>query len=153
MKTSPCDHFMTRSQIAPHIIFNISSLPWQRSPIKGQEHESTPWLAVHPFDCNHPDAPELRLGDKQLQDIGTALGSIVTPNDAFSISSTLKEYFMLPSKLDGRDGRSKDTIVHAPDYTSDSDSPSFFNSDMAVEVIVVARKTFRIAVSFLDLMI
>jgi hypothetical protein len=86
-------------QIAPHIVFSDSHLPWERSVYDDESdlNNTTPWLALFPFDVNHPTIPELRLTDDQLSAVRAALGQPdLNPGPAFSFSSTVQKFVNLP---------------------------------------------------------
>lgn len=86
-------------QIAPHIVFSDPHLPWERSVYDDESDTDNinPWLALFPFDVNHPTSPELRLTNDQLSAVRVALGQPdLDPGPAFSFSSTVQKFANLP---------------------------------------------------------
>ncbi len=132
-------------KIAPHIVFTDPHLPWER-PISENDNDVdnvTPWLAVFPFDVNHPTTPELRLSDPQLADVKLALGLADTakPGPAFSISTTVQNFLALPKQMTAK--AKNGTVVHIPDYSKDSQYADLQSDTTPVEVIFMTSKLFQ----------
>jgi hypothetical protein len=132
-------------QIAPHIVFTDPHLPWER-PISENDSDVdniTPWLAVFPFDVNHPTNPELRLTDPQLADVKLALGLKDTdkPGPTFSISTTVKDFLALPTQMKAT--AKNGTTVQIPGYSNDSQYANLQNDTTPIEVIFMAPKLFQ----------
>jgi hypothetical protein len=131
--------------VLPHIVLNDPHLPWER-PMAGVRDDAQlmPWLAVIPFDCNALGAEqELRLTAAQLNGDSAIYkapnGSVVQQSSYFTLSMTVKEYFLL-----GSNPTPQSTKVLIPPFaTNDKDFSEIQNLSTPVDVIFLSGKLFK----------
>jgi len=98
-----------------------------------------PWLALFPFDVNHPDSPELRLTTDQLADIKTALNlsKAPVPSATFSVSTTVKDYMAITKNTTLK------TVFKIPDFSTDDNWTKIKADETPVEVVFLSGKLFK----------
>ncbi|QYT03556.1 hypothetical protein H0G86_010505 [Trichoderma simmonsii] len=136
--TYPPQGHSDQPNIAPHVVFNDTHLPWERDPTSSGS--GAPWMAVFPFDCNHPAHPELRLSPEQLADIKTALS--LKPQDAptstFSLMTTVKDYLKLEDKTNVLG-----TKVKIPLFSKDPNYTTMLNDETPIQVVFISAGLYR----------